>query len=164
MTTATATPTPDYDEIVRVVQLYLDGWNGGVDKLKEAFHEDAWIFFTDADGKLHKDLLTERFERWAAATGRRIKGRFLSVTQAGDGRAFSSGSTTLETYRVRGWTCSRCCASTVSRKSRTRPPRTPVGARGRRTNSPSVETIPSRLWTVGFKDRADMPRARIARA
>ena len=50
ITTTTAT-TPDYDEIVRVVQLYLDGWKGDVDKFKEAFHEDAWIFFTDADGR-----------------------------------------------------------------------------------------------------------------
>ena len=81
--TTTGATTPDYDEIVRVVQLYLDGWRGAVSKLKEAFHEDAWIFFTDADGKLHKDLLTDRFERWAAS-GRHIDGRFLSVTQAGD--------------------------------------------------------------------------------
>ena len=49
-TTAT---TPDYDEIVRVVQLYVDGSKGDVNKFKEAFHEDAWIFFTDADGVLH---------------------------------------------------------------------------------------------------------------
>jgi hypothetical protein len=81
-TTTTAT-TPDYDEIVRVVQLYLDGWKGDIDKFKEAFHEDAWIFFTDADGVLHKDLLTDCFERWVA-TKRHIVGRFLSVTQAGD--------------------------------------------------------------------------------
>ena len=39
-TTTTAT-TPDYDEIVRVVQLYIDGWKGDVNKFKEAFHEDA---------------------------------------------------------------------------------------------------------------------------
>jgi hypothetical protein len=81
--TTTAATTPDYDEIVRVVQLYLDGWKSDVNKFREAFHEDAWIFVTDADGKLHNDLLSERFERWAA-TGRGINGRFLSVTQAGD--------------------------------------------------------------------------------
>jgi hypothetical protein len=84
MTTATTTATtPDYDEIVRVVQLYIDGWKGDVNKFKEAFHEDAWIFFTDADGGLHKDLLTDCFERWAAAN-RHIEGRIISVTQAGD--------------------------------------------------------------------------------
>ena len=82
ITTTTAT-TPDYDEIVRVVQLYIDGWKGDVHKFKEAFHEDAWIFFTDADGTLHKDLLTDRFEAWAA-TKKHIVGRFISVTQAGD--------------------------------------------------------------------------------
>jgi putative lumazine-binding protein len=85
--TTTATPTtattPDYDEIVRVVHLYIDGWKGDVNKFKEAFHEDAWIFFTDADGVLHKDLLTDCFERWAA-TNRHIEGRIISVTQAGD--------------------------------------------------------------------------------
>jgi hypothetical protein len=82
-TTTTAATTPDYDDIIRVVQLYLDGWRGALAILKEAFHEDAWIFFTDADGNLHKDLLTDLFERWAAS-GRHIEGRFLSVTQAGD--------------------------------------------------------------------------------
>jgi hypothetical protein len=82
ITTTTAT-TPDYDEIVRVVQLYIDGWKGDVNKFKEAFHEDAWIFFTEADGVLHKDLLTDRFEAWAAAN-RHIEGRVIAVTQAGD--------------------------------------------------------------------------------
>lgn len=83
MTTATTNATtPDYDEIVRVVQLYLDGWKGDADKFREAFHEDAWIFFTDADGRLHNSLLTDLFERWAA-TGAHVEGRFLSVTQAG---------------------------------------------------------------------------------
>ena len=44
--------TDDYDEIVRVVQLYIDGFNDNdiSKKFKEAFHEDAWIFFIDAEG------------------------------------------------------------------------------------------------------------------
>jgi len=34
--------TDDYDAIVRVVQLYIDGFNdNNVGKFKEAFHEDA---------------------------------------------------------------------------------------------------------------------------
>ena len=34
----------DYDEIVRVIQLYLDGFNNNdISLFKEAFHEDAWI-------------------------------------------------------------------------------------------------------------------------
>ena len=81
-TTTTAT-TPDYDEIVRVVQLYFDGWKGDVNKFKEAFHEEAWIFFTDADGVLHNGLLADRFERWAAGN-RLMEGRVIAVTQAGD--------------------------------------------------------------------------------
>jgi hypothetical protein len=56
---------PDYDEIVRVVQLYVDGFNeSSVDNFKQAFHEDAWIFFTDAEGGLHKHLISEEFEDW----------------------------------------------------------------------------------------------------
>jgi hypothetical protein len=82
MTTAKA---PDYDEIVRVVQLYVDGFNdSSVDKFKEAFHEDAWIFFTDGEGRLHKRLIRELFERWATEPRSRISGRIVSVTQAGD--------------------------------------------------------------------------------
>ena len=41
--------TDDYDEIVRVAQLYVDGFNDNdVSKFREAFHEDAWIFYIDA--------------------------------------------------------------------------------------------------------------------
>ena len=81
-TTTTATP-PDYAEIVRVVQLYIDGFKGDVDKFKEAFHKDAWIFFTDARGLLHENLISDSFEAWAA-TPKHIGGRIISVTQAGD--------------------------------------------------------------------------------
>ena len=80
--------TPDYDEIVRVVQLYIDGFNDAdIAKFKEAFHENAWIFFTEPDGSLYKNLLTNCFEEWAAeakAGPVHIVGRILSVTQAGD--------------------------------------------------------------------------------
>src|ERR1700730_14705081 len=76
--------TPDYDEIVRVAQLYIDGWNEyDVAKLKEAFHENAWIFYTNADGILFKDLISNCFE-WAAPGPNRIEGRIISVQQAGD--------------------------------------------------------------------------------
>jgi hypothetical protein len=85
--TATTRPatTPDYDEIVRTVQLYIDGFNDcDIAKFKEAFHEDAWIFFTDAKGVLHRDLLTNRFEEWATPPAANYAGRIISVTQAGD--------------------------------------------------------------------------------
>ena len=59
--------TDDYDEIVRVAQLYVDGFNDNdVSKFREAFHEDAWIFFIDADGGLRKHLISRAFEGWAA--------------------------------------------------------------------------------------------------
>ena len=48
------------------------------------FHDDAWIFFTDADGGLNKGLLTECFEEWAAPPRANIVGRLISVQQAGD--------------------------------------------------------------------------------
>jgi hypothetical protein len=85
-TTATTTTvtTPAYDEIVRVVQLYYDGFGrSDVNRFEEAFHEDAWIFYTDADGVLHNGLLTDRFVSWAAGQGH-SDGRVIAVTQAGD--------------------------------------------------------------------------------
>jgi hypothetical protein len=90
---------PDYDEIVRVVQLYANAFNGReggpidgpdpvrVDMLREAFHEDAWIFFTDRDGTLVRHLISESFAQWAGPredSGSDITGRIISVTQAGD--------------------------------------------------------------------------------
>ena len=46
----------DHDEIVRVMQLYVDGFNDNdVGKFKEAFHDNAWIFYVDADGRLTKN-------------------------------------------------------------------------------------------------------------
>jgi ketosteroid isomerase-like protein len=80
--TATA---PDYEEIVRVVQLYVAGFNDcDINKFKEAFAEDAWIFFTDADGALHRNLIADSFAEWTSPHESRIHGRIISVTQAGD--------------------------------------------------------------------------------
>jgi hypothetical protein len=77
--------TDDYDEIVRVMRLYVDGFNDNeIANFKEAFVEDAWIFNTDANGNLRKNLISESFERWAAPPSRGFVGRFISVTQVGD--------------------------------------------------------------------------------
>jgi hypothetical protein len=76
---------PDREDIVRVVQLYIDGFNDcDVDKFKRAFHEDAWIFFTHRDGTVYKGLVADSFEEWATPPAQRIVGRVISVTQAGD--------------------------------------------------------------------------------
>lgn len=76
--------TPDYDEIVRVIQLYIDGFNQrDSKKFKEAFHEDARITFTNEDGELFSELLSDCFEEWAAEEANYTV-RILSVTQAGD--------------------------------------------------------------------------------
>jgi Putative lumazine-binding len=55
--------TDDYDEIIRVMQLYIDGFNDNdIGKFREAFHEDAWILFVDGSGALHKGPISEYFE------------------------------------------------------------------------------------------------------
>ena len=90
--------TDDYNEILRVMQLYIDGFNDNdIRKFKEAFHEDAWIFFIDADGVLHRNLISESFERWAAPPSLGSVARFVSVSRVGDAAAVqlhitSSGS------------------------------------------------------------------------
>lgn len=78
-----AESAPDHDEIVRIVQLYINGFQGRLDKLEEAFHEDAWILALDAQGDLSKDLIRDRFERWASSR-RQVRGRVIQVTQAGE--------------------------------------------------------------------------------
>ena len=80
--------TDDYDAIVRVMRLYIDAFNDNdVSKFREAFGEDAWIFYIDADGSLHKHLISEDFERWAAPPSWGVVARFISVTQVGDAAA-----------------------------------------------------------------------------
>lgn len=80
--------TDDYNEILRVMQLYIDGFNDNdIRKFKEAFHEDAWIFFIDADGVLHRNLISESFERWAAPPSWGSVARFVSMTRVGDAAA-----------------------------------------------------------------------------
>ncbi|RUR45110.1 nuclear transport factor 2 family protein [Vreelandella populi] len=73
----------EVDEIKRVVQLYVDGFQGDMEKFQEAFHKEAWIFALDAEGAVATDLISDRFERWANSQ-RSVKSRFIAVTQAGD--------------------------------------------------------------------------------
>ena len=73
------------DEIVRVVHLYTEAFGtGDVAMLQEAFHEDAWIFFTDQAGTLFTYLISDCFEEWATPSRAHIEGRIISVSQAGD--------------------------------------------------------------------------------
>jgi hypothetical protein len=93
--------TDDYDEIVRVMQLYIDGFTDNeVSKFVEAFHEDAWIFYIDADGKLHKNRISDDFEKWATPPSRGVVGRFISVTQLGDAAAVQLS---FDSEKSRGW-------------------------------------------------------------
>ena len=86
--TITSAPTgraADYDEIVRVVQLYIDGFRTGDTTLfEEAFHDDAWIFFTEADGTLFKSATRDCYQEWGGSPNPKIMGRIIAVTQAGE--------------------------------------------------------------------------------
>jgi hypothetical protein len=74
---------PDYKEIIHVIQLYCEGWKGDPNKFREAFHNDAWIFFTDSNGQLQKYLLNDCFDGWAN-TNWEIEPRIISLNQTGD--------------------------------------------------------------------------------
>ncbi len=82
------TRTDDYDEILRVIQLYVDGFcggDGGIAKYKEAFHEDAGFFCVEPDGNLDAcRMISERFADWAHEDGHKVTGRIVSLTQMGD--------------------------------------------------------------------------------
>lgn len=76
----------DYDEICRVVRLYIDGAaKGDIHKLKEAFHEDARMF-GGLMGKRFDVPIAELLrlsESMPADTGK-YRGRIVSVSQTGD--------------------------------------------------------------------------------
>jgi hypothetical protein len=79
------TSAPDYDAIVQVVHLYSDAFGADdVAMFEQAFHEDAWIFYTADDGSLTKCPIKECFKEWAQPAMGRAIGRVISVTQAGD--------------------------------------------------------------------------------
>ena len=89
--TMTTTSTPpaqtvqqEEAEIRRVVQLYADGYGSGETRMfGEAFHEEAWIFYTQADGTLGAERLKPRsFKVWASFP--KSATRVLNITQAGD--------------------------------------------------------------------------------
>lgn len=81
--------TVDYDKIVAATRLYIAGFNeGDANKFRQAFHEDATMFFTDEGGKLHVQRLDDEvFEGWAREDRSRrppVELRIISVAQMGD--------------------------------------------------------------------------------
>jgi Putative lumazine-binding len=77
----------DYDNIVTTIRLYIDGFNEhDPKKFKEAFHEEAQLFYADEDGGLHvRRLDDEIFDAWASSERERpIELRIISVAQMGD--------------------------------------------------------------------------------
>ena len=81
-----ATVTDDYDAICRVVQLCLDGEStGNVEKLREAFHDDARMFGSLA-GERYDVPISEFFDMVASTptdTGN-YRARILAVHQTAD--------------------------------------------------------------------------------
>jgi hypothetical protein len=76
----------DYDEIRRVLQLYIDGASmGDRAKLKEAFHEDARMFGNIAGTRYDVPIqhLFQLAEDKPGNTGH-YRGRIVSVGQTGD--------------------------------------------------------------------------------
>ena len=53
----------------------------------QAFDEDAWMYYIDANGSPYKDLISKSFAKWASPPSAGIVGRFISVTQVGDAAA-----------------------------------------------------------------------------
>lgn len=73
----------DYEKITRAIGLYATGWQNNIEHFLEAFEEDAWIFYTDASGRLSKALLNDCFKGWAS-TNWVIEPDILSFTQTGN--------------------------------------------------------------------------------
>jgi Putative lumazine-binding len=76
----------DYDGIMVAVHAYIDGCNDrDPKKLRRAFHEDAWMFYIDQAGTLHKVALDDKeLEKWAKVEPYHVELRVLSVQQMGD--------------------------------------------------------------------------------
>ena len=90
--------TPDlerlYGIVGQLVQAYVDGWNGAGarKKLKRAFHENVWMFYSKTKaGALDKVALDDHeFEKWANR-GYDAVFRVLSVRQMGDAASVAIG-------------------------------------------------------------------------
>ena len=122
--TLTTITNSEYDKIVDAVQLYIDGFNErDIEKFRKAFHKEAWMFFTDADGVLHTMPLEEKlFRSWTQPSdGTKVELRILSVAQMGDaaGVALAFGDEWLDFHtlvRVDGeWKITNKTASHRSR-------------------------------------------------
>jgi hypothetical protein len=120
--------TDDYDAIVRVVQLYIDGFNDNdINKFKEAFDEDAWMFYINADGSLYKNLISKSFEGWSTPPSSGVVGRksYRSPRLVTPPR---SSSALTRTSPAGGSTSTICSGSTAYGRSPTSPQRTPAGS------------------------------------
>lgn len=94
MTSAAAT---DRDAIVGVIDQYVAGFNElDASRFRAAFHEDARMFMTQADGAFREVVLADVLDDWAAPPGSRIVGRVVEVVQSGDVAAVLLGYDNLD--------------------------------------------------------------------
>jgi hypothetical protein len=78
-------PSPDRDEILRVLRLYTDGFGSHhPEMMKEAFHPASHVYWTNPDGSLHEGSLYEESQEWAMEDGGPVEGRIIETIQAGD--------------------------------------------------------------------------------
>lgn len=78
--------TAEYDDIARVVQLYVDGMGqGDVDKLTEALHPDSRMFGLESQERFENVPIAEfiQFASTMPADTGDYQGRIASVTQVG---------------------------------------------------------------------------------
>jgi ketosteroid isomerase-like protein len=98
--------TAEYDKIVTACRLYIDGFNErDTEKFKQAFHDDAWMFWTNENGVLRAIPLGAKvFEDWAKPGGKHdpVQLRVLSVAQMGDaaGVALAFGEDWLDYHSL----------------------------------------------------------------
>ena len=66
------------------MHIYTDNWGKGDPGLfEEAFREDAWMLFTEADGSLVRKQIWPEFEHWSSEEIE-VNCRIISLVQAGD--------------------------------------------------------------------------------
>jgi ketosteroid isomerase-like protein len=104
--TIMAITTAEYDKIVTACRSYIDGFNDrNVTKFKQAFHDEAWMFWTNENGALRTVPLGAKiYEDWARPGDKRgpIQLRLLSVAQMGDvaGVALAFGEDWLDYHSL----------------------------------------------------------------
>jgi Putative lumazine-binding len=81
----------DLEEVRELIQLYIDGSNGDVAKLKRAFHQDAWMY-----GRFGKDYTIFPIAQ------------FFAMVEANPGMAGPNYKAIVQSIDITGMPVSRC--------------------------------------------------------